>query len=193
MQPLAQSDPLQPVPGGRGVERSEGWVSLLRERLGDAHQVVNASTSGDTTAGGLSRLPEALERTRPDIVLLELGGNDGLRGLSLEQMKSNLAQMIEQSRAAGARVGLLGIRIPPNYGQAYTEAFRAIYPELAQRYEIPLVPFLLEGVALNDELMQSDGIHPNAEGQPIILDNVWPVLQGLLQTPDSATAQRAGS
>nr|WP_233350326.1 arylesterase [Kushneria phosphatilytica] len=177
----------------RGIERNQGWVNLLRERLGDEQTVVNASISGDTTAGGLARLPEALELHQPDIVLLELGGNDGLRGLSLEQMKANLAQMIEKSQAAGARVGLLGIRIPPNYGPAYTKAFRAIYPELARQYEIPLVPFLLKDVALHDDLMQNDGIHPNAAAQPILLDNVWPLVQGLLQKPNPATARQADS
>ncbi len=168
----------------RGIDRDEGWVNLLRQRLESEapgrHTVVNASISGDTTAGGLERLPEALETHQPDIVLLELGGNDGLQGLPPQRMQDNLAQMIEKSQASGARVALLGILIPPNYGQTYTKAFADVFPALASRYDVPLVPFILEGVALNEDLMQSDRIHPNAQGQPLILDNIWPTVASML-------------
>ena len=174
---------------GYGLELSQGWVSLLQQRLEQAgypHRVVNASISGDTSRGGLGRLPAALESHQPDIVILELGGNDGLRGLSLEALAQNLATMIERSRQAGARVALAEIRIPPNYGPRYTKQFQALYGELAERYQLPLIPFLLNGVAANKDLMQADGIHPRAEAQPRILDNVWPVLEPLLPSPSSA-------
>lgn len=178
-----------------GIERDQGWVSLLEQRLEERtsgeHRVVNASISGDTSSGGLERLPNALEQHNPDVVLLELGGNDGLRGLSPTRLEENLAQMIEASREAGARVGLLGIRIPPNYGQAYTEAFEAVYPTLAERYDIPLVHFMLEGVALDSDLMQDDGIHPNARAQPQILDNVWPVVESLVNQASPSTPDHA--
>ncbi|TVP49297.1 MAG: arylesterase [Halomonas sp.] len=165
-----------------GIEREEGWVSLLSERLeGDAH-VINASISGETTSGGAQRFPDIIGQRNPDIVLLELGGNDGLRGLPPAQMQANLAAMIEQSQEAGAQVLLLGIDIPPNYGQAYRDAFTGVYHSLAEEYDVPLVPFLLENVALDNALMQSDGIHPTADAQPIILDNVWPALEPLLET-----------
>nr|WP_245955276.1 arylesterase [Kushneria indalinina] len=181
----------------RGIDRDEGWVNLLRQRLEseapDQYTVINASISGDTTAGGLERLPEALETHHPDIVLLELGGNDGLQGLPPGRMHNNLAQMIEKSQASGARVALLGILIPPNYGQAYTKAFADVFPTLASEYDVPLVPFILEGVALNDDLMQDDQIHPNAQGQPIILDNIWPTVASMLDevsSGDMAPASR---
>lgn len=174
---------------GYGLELSQGWVSLLQQRLEQAgypHRVINASISGDTTRGGLARLPAALANHQPDIVILELGGNDGLRGLALEALAQNLAAMIERSRQAGARVALAEIRIPPNYGPRYTKQFQALYGELAERYQLPLIPFLLNGVADNKDLMQADGIHPRAEAQPRILDNVWPVLEPLLPSPSSA-------
>lgn len=164
-----------------GIEREAGWVALLRERVGDAHEVVNASISGDTTSSGAARLPELLERHSPDIVLLELGGNDGLRGLSPQQMKLNLRDMIEKSQAADARVLLLGIEIPPNYGASYTDAFRGVFRQLSEEYAIPLVPFILDGIALQDAMMQDDGIHPTAEAQPTILDNVWEGLAPMLK------------
>ncbi|CEP35474.1 MULTISPECIES: arylesterase [Halomonadaceae] len=164
-----------------GIERDEGWVSLLAARLeGDAH-VINASISGETTSGGLQRFSEIIGQRQPDIVLIELGGNDGLRGLSPNQMQANLASMIEQSQDAGAQVLLLGIDIPPNYGQAYRDAFTGVFYSLAEEYDVSLVPFLLEDIALNDALMQSDGIHPTADAQPIILDNVWPELEQLIE------------
>ena len=167
-----------------GIPAEQGWVNLLQRRLvenGLPHRVVNASISGDTTSGGLSRLPAALERERPTLVVLELGANDGLRGQSLDAMADNLARMIELSQQAGARVALAEMRIPPNYGPAYTQKFQAAFGELATRYEIPLIPFLLDGVAGDRTLIQDDGLHPSAEAQPQILDNVWPVLEPLLQ------------
>jgi len=170
---------------GYGIDIREGWVTLLQQRLrqqGYPHRVVNASVSGDTTAGGRARLPEALKRQRPQIVILELGGNDGLRGLSLAQTRGHLAAMIRAAQAAGARVLLVGIQLPPNYGPEYTRKFRAIYDELAREQQLALVPFLLEGVALKTELMQADGIHPRAAAQPRLLDNVWVPLQPLLPT-----------
>lgn len=171
-----------------GIPPEQGWVALLKARLREhdhPHRVVNASVSGDTTAGGRTRLPAALDRHCPAIVVLELGGNDGLRGLSLEQMEDNLAAMIVQSQTAGARVLLLGMRIPPNYGPAYTERFHRIYPLLAWRYGTELVPFLLEGVAGNPERMQPDGIHPDAKAQTGMLENVWPTLEPLLDAAPS--------
>lgn len=165
-----------------GIEQDLGWVTLLAERLEGEVRVVNASISGETTSGGAQRFTDILGQRQPDIVLLELGGNDGLRGLAPQQMRSNLATMIEQSQQAGAEVLLLGIDIPPNYGQAYRDAFTGVFHSLADEYDIPLLPFLLEGVALNEQLMQSDGIHPTAEAQPMILDNVWPELEQLLHS-----------
>ncbi len=168
---------------GYGLAAEQSWVAMLDNRLeeeGYGYEVVNASIAGDTTAGGLARLPRLLETYSPAWVILELGGNDGLRGQPVETLKGNLAQMIELSLEHGASVLLAGMQIPPNYGGAYTRALANVYPELAARYDVPLVPFLLDGVALNSELMQSDGIHPNAAGQAIILENVWDVLGALL-------------
>ncbi|OLO09926.1 arylesterase [Chromohalobacter japonicus] len=170
-----------------GIERDAGWVNLLRQRLSSQHQVINASISGDTTSSGAARLPELLKRHSPDIVLLELGGNDGLRGLSPQQMKLNLRDMIEKSQAAGARVLLLGIEIPPNYGASYTDAFRGVFRQLSEEYDAPLVPFILDGVALQDAMMQDDGIHPTAEAQPVILDNVWEGLAPMLKRASTTT------
>ncbi|WP_444984986.1 arylesterase [Halomonas mongoliensis] len=164
-----------------GIEADEGWVSLLEARLDGKARVVNASISGETSGGGASRLPELLGQHAPDIVLLELGGNDGLRGLPPSQFEGNMRRMIEASQEAAARVLLLGIDIPPNYGQAYRDAFTGVYHRLADEYDLPLVPFLLEGVALEEHLMQRDGIHPTAEAQPLILENVWPELAALLE------------
>lgn len=168
---------------GYGLAIHENWPSLLQERLAEAghpHRVVNASISGDTTSGGLARLPGALERHEPSVVLIGLGGNDGLRAIPIAEIRRNMAEMIQLSKAAGARVLLAGIHIPPNYGPRYTEAFHAIFHELAQEYGTGLIPFILEGVALEVELMQEDGIHPNAAAQSVIVDNVWPELEPLL-------------
>ncbi len=166
-----------------GLETRQGWVSLLAERLqreAPQWQVVNASVSGDTSAGGLARLPALLEDHRPQLVLIELGGNDGLRGQPPARLQQNLAGMIARSREAGAQVVLLGMRLPPNYGQRYASAFEQVYLDLAQKKEVPLVPFFLEGVGGVAGLMQADGIHPAAEAQPILLENLWPTLRPLL-------------
>lgn len=166
-----------------GMEQGEAWPSLLQQRLdqhGHPYRVFNSSVTGETTQGGLSRLPRLLEKQQPAIVILELGGNDGLRGLPLEVTRDNLAAMIEQSQAAGARVVLAEMRIPPNYGRSYTEKFNGAYSELAERYEVVLLPFVLQEIALEPGMMQADGIHPTAAAQPIILDQVWSALEPLL-------------
>jgi acyl-CoA thioesterase-1 len=172
------------ISAGYGLARVEqGWVALLQTRLKEqeyGYQVVNASVSGETTAGGLARLPRALMLHRPDIVILELGGNDGLRALPIAQMRDNLSRIVDLAAAAGAKVLLLGMRMPPNYGPDFTEQFRRSYDDLARDRKLPLVPFLLNGVALLPNLMQADGIHPNELGQPKLLDNVWPSLKPLL-------------
>jgi acyl-CoA thioesterase I len=173
------------ISAGYGLTRVEqGWVALLQTRLKDqeyGYQVINASVSGETTAGGLARLPRALSLHRPQILILELGGNDGLRALPIAQMRTNLAKMIDLATAAGAKVLLLGMRMPPNYGPEFTEQFRLCYSDLARDKKLPLVPFLLQNIALSAALMQADGIHPNENGQPQLLDNVWPSLQPLLR------------
>ena len=173
------------ISAGYGLARAEpGWVELLKTRLnaqGYGYQVVNASVSGETTAGGLARLPRALELHHPKILILELGGNDGLRALPIAQMRANFAQMIELASAAGAKVLILGMRMPPNYGQQYTDQFAMVFSDLARDKKLPLVPFLLTDIALSQSLLQGDDIHPNAAGQPVLLENVWPMLKPLLQ------------
>jgi acyl-CoA thioesterase-1 len=173
------------ISAGFGLARVEqGWVALLQTRLKEqeyGYHVVNASVSGETTAGGLARLPRALMLHQPKIVILELGGNDGLRALPIAQMRANLVRMIDLSTAAGAEVLLLGMRIPPNYGPEYTEQFRLCYTELARDKKLPLVPFLLNDIALKPNLMQADGIHPNELGQPVLMANIWPSLKPLLR------------
>jgi acyl-CoA thioesterase-1 len=173
------------ISAGYGLESVDsGWVELLRTRLkteGYGYQVVNASVSGETTAGGLARLPRALQQHRPQIVILELGGNDGLRALPVPQMRDNFARMIDLSIHAGAKVLILGMRIPPNYGPQYTSQFEAVYGDLARADKLPLVPFLMDHIALQSDLMQGDNIHPNAKGQPVLLANVWSVLQPMLR------------
>jgi acyl-CoA thioesterase-1 len=171
---------------GYGLKIQEGWVNLLSQRLaseGYGYKVVNASVSGETTQGGLSRLPRALELHKPAIVIIELGGNDGLRGLPLASSRENLRRAIELARGANARVLLVGMMIPPNYGQRYGDEFRAMFTTLAANYSLALVPFLLDRVALEPGLMQADGIHANAKGQPRMLENVWPKLRPLLVAP----------
>lgn len=161
---------------------SAGWVSLLEERLKSQTnwQVVNASISGETTSGGLTRLPRLLRQHQPDLVLLELGANDGLRGLPPKLISNNLEKMLTLSQESGAKVMLIGILLPPNYGPAYLAQFEQTYPNLAKKHQLPLVPFLLEGVADKPSLMQADGLHPTAEAQPIILETVWLELKALL-------------
>jgi len=166
-----------------GLDTRLGWVSLLEQRLrqqGYDDQVINASVSGDTSAGGLARLPALLAEHKPDVVIVELGGNDGLRGQLPAQLKQNLGSMIDQSLEAGAKVLLLGMQIPPNYGARYTTAFTAVYSELGQEKKVNLVPFFLEGIGGHLELMQADGIHPAVGAQGRLLDNVWPALKPLL-------------
>ena len=162
-----------------GMPVQAGWVALLAQRLdetGGNARVVNASISGETTAGGLARLPALLAEHRPALVLVQLGANDGLRGLPIAQIRSNLEAIIDQAKAEQARVILLGIELPVNFGRSYRSQLRAVYADLAQAQAVALVPFLLEGVALDPALIQDDGLHPNAQAQPRLLDNVWPVL-----------------
>ena len=170
-----------------GMNAEAGWVGLLQRRLdarGMRYQVVNASISGETTAGGLSRLPSLLETHRPQALVIALGANDGLRGFAFKTLSGNLNRMIDLSQAAGTRVLLAGIRLPPNYGAAYTEGFQAVFREVAAARQVPLVPVLLAGVE-GFEMMQADGIHPSAAAQPRILDNVWAGLEPLLEpTPE---------
>ncbi len=169
---------------GYGLAQGTGWVALLDKRLKERkpdYSVANASISGDTTAGGRSRLPSVLAREKPAVVILELGANDALRGLSLASSEANLKAMIEASQAAGARVLLVGMRIPPNYGPDYSERFFAMFSKLAQQYKLPLVPFLLDGVVQRTDWFQEDRIHPVAQAQPTMLDNVWPKLEPLLK------------
>jgi len=168
---------------GYGMDTDQTWVAMLESRLeeeGYGYRVVNASISGDTTGGGLRRIPRALRVHQPEIVILELGGNDGLRGTPVSVLYSNLDSMISRARDSGALVVLAGMLIPPNYGPDYAEEFAAVYPALAQKYDLPLIPFFMDGVALNLSLMQEDGIHPTVEAQPILLENVWSVLSETL-------------
>lgn len=167
-----------------GIRPEQGWVALLTQRLrtqGYGYEVVNASVSGETTSGGLQRLPRALEIHHPGMVILELGANDGLRGLPLTTTRENLTKMVQLAQAAGARVLLVGIRIPPNYGPRYANEFAGLYPELAKQHQLPLIPFLLDKVALDPTLMQEDGLHPNPRGEPQVLDTVWQGLEPLLK------------
>jgi acyl-CoA thioesterase I len=171
---------------GYGISVQEGWVNLLAQRLaseGYGYKVVNASVSGETTQGGVARLPRVLELHKPEIVIIELGGNDGLRGLPLASSRENLQRAITTARNANARVLLVGMMIPPNYGQRYSQEFRDMYTGLASKNSVALVPFLLDEVALKSDLMQEDGIHPNARGQPRMLENLWPKLKPLLVAP----------
>ena len=166
-----------------GIPLEQGWVSLLQERLdarNDAWRIVNASISGDTTANARARLPRLLAGHAPSVVLLELGGNDGLRGLSLAAMRDNLAAMIAESKAAGAQVLLIGVQLPPNYGPLFTERFQDVYRELAREDNTALLPSLVAGIGTEQDLMQADGIHPNVAAQPLIRDRVWEALAPLL-------------
>lgn len=165
---------------GYGIPQGQEWVTLLQHTLARQQlpvRVVNASISGDTTSGGLARLQPLLQQENPDWVLIELGGNDGLRGMSLPAMESNLQAMVDAVKAQGAQPLLLGIKIPPNYGNKYRNRFEQVFVDVAERNSIPLLPFLLDGVAGRDSLMQADRIHPNAEAQPAIADNVWTFIK----------------
>lgn len=166
-----------------GIKQDEGWVALLQQRLNEQKifgQVVNASISGETTSGGLSRFADMLKQQNPNIVVIALGGNDGLRGLNVTEINSNLDKMILQAKAINAQVLLLGVKIPPNYGLKYSQQFSDNYQQLAKKHAIKLVPFFLDGVAGNPKLIQADGLHPLATAQPKILDNVWPTLKTML-------------
>ena len=166
-----------------GLARGSGWVSLLDQRLKTENidaVVINASISGETSSGGKSRLGPLLEKYRPAVVIIELGGNDGLRGLSIRASEDNFRAMINAAKKARAKVLLAGMQIPPNYGRDYADQFAALYPKLAKETKSPLVPFLLTGVADRPELFQSDRIHPNAQAHPVMLSNVWPYLKPLL-------------
>lgn len=167
-----------------GIAQSRGWVALLGERLKRErpdYSLVNASISGETSAGGRTRFARVLEQHKPSVVILELGANDGLRGLPVPQMKQNLEQMIGAAKKAGARVVLVGMRMPPNYGPDYTKAFDSAFPDLAKRQGAALVPFLFDGFAENESMFQPDRLHPTEAGQPIMLENVWKVLRPLLR------------
>ena len=169
-----------------GIQREQGWVALLERRLasdGPQFRVVNASMSGETTGGGLARLPKALADHDPDLLIIELGGNDGLRGYPVANIRRNLAQMIETANPLRRNVLLVAMQIPPNYGHRYTEAFREVFTDLSESYDVPLADDFIEAVAVQPELMQDDGIHPTAEGQPLLLDALWPTIKGLLARP----------
>ena len=166
-----------------GIPVEQGWVSLLQERLDSREypcRIINASISGDTTANARARLSQALASHEPAVVLLELGGNDGLRGLSLTEMKSNLGAMISSVQETGAQLLLIGVQLPPNYGPRYTERFQAVYRELAVEHDLALLPSLVDGIGTEQKLMQQDGIHPNVSAQPLIRDRVWEALLPLL-------------
>ncbi len=167
-----------------GIEVSQGWVTLLQQKLDEqttGHLIHNESISGDTTSGGLARIDQALTLHKPQVVIIELGANDGLRGLPTTLIKNNLAELANRARQSGAKVLFLAMKIPHNYGQRYTTQFYSIYPQLAKELNAPYVPFIMEDVALSAELMQPDGLHPNAKGQPVIADKVWPQLLPLLK------------
>jgi acyl-CoA thioesterase-1 len=171
------------ISAGYGIQRDDGWVNLLADRVekwNPPWRVVNASISGETTGGALARLPRALTVHKPLLVMIELGGNDALRGYPIDRVEANLTALVNTARDAGANVLLLGMEIPPNYGARYTSAFRTMYSTVAAATQAHYVPFLLDGVATDASLMQADGIHPTAEAQPQLLENVWPVLKPLL-------------
>jgi acyl-CoA thioesterase-1 len=169
-----------------GLPRDTGWVALLRTKLTQEHfdySVANSSISGDTTSGGLARLPAALNRLKPKVVIVELGANDALRGVPLATTEANLRTIIEKSQAINAKVLLVGMYVPPNYGSDYTQKFHGVYEQLAKEKRVPLVPFLLAGIENKPEMFQADQIHPTPQAQPLLLNNVWPVLRPLLGAP----------
>ena len=168
---------------GYGIKQEQSWVYLLQQKLAQNYphyQIHNESISGDTTANGLNRLPGGLQQYQPKLVIIELGANDGLRGLPLNYIKKNLQKIIQLCLQEQAKILLVGMRIPPNYGKKYTQAFAALYPQLSEQYQLAQIPFMLEGVAGNPKLIQSDGLHPNAEAQALILENIWKGLSPLL-------------
>lgn len=169
---------------GYGINLDQGWVRLLQQRLDGEnypYQVVNDSISGDTTSNGLQRLPQSLAKNKPVVTFIELGGNDGLRGIPITTIKQNIQKMIELTLASGSKVIVLGIRLPPNYGEQYTEAFTKMFSELGQSNTIKIIPRFLAGVDENPELMQRDGIHPTAKAQPLLVANIWPTLSTILK------------
>ncbi len=180
---------------GYGIDLEDGWVSLLQNRLTEqeyGYRVVNASISGDTTTGGVTRLPRALELHQPDIVLIELGGNDGLRGTPIFVMRNNLAAMIKAAQQTGAEAVLAGMQMPPNYGADYAGEFADVYKDLAAEYETALIEFFLAGVALDPNMMQADNLHPNEKGQPLLLENAWAVLVTSVLKPASTGLTTGG-
>jgi acyl-CoA thioesterase-1 len=177
---------------GYGIDASQSWVSLLQQRLkeqGYEHEVINASVSGETTEGGATRIDTALSDFSPDLIILELGGNDGLRGIPAARMKANFEHIIARAKASGAAVVLLGIRIPTNYGPRYSAEFEAVFRQVSEELKVQWIEFFMEGIALNDELLQDDRIHPNAVAQPLLLDNAWPVIRAALDRK-SGTQER---
>ena len=180
---------------GYGLNTGESWVSLLQQRLdaeGYGYRVVNASISGDTSRGGKARLPRAVKVHKPAVVIIELGGNDGLRGIPIPEMRKNLESMVETAQQAGAQIVLVPMRIPTNYGPAYTQKFEQVYQDLIDSYNLPNAKFILDNVATKPELMQADGIHPNAEAQSIMLGNIWPALEALLKQKSVAEGEASG-
>jgi acyl-CoA thioesterase-1 len=176
-----------------GMGRDQGWTALLERRLaaeGYPYRVVNASISGDTTQGGLARAPAALARHAPDIVVVELGGNDGLRGISPEQAKRNLQSIVEQAHAAGSKVVLVGVELPPNYGAAFNRRFGAVYSDVSRQYQLPLTVLSLSEALAQPGLIQADGVHPTAKAQPLILDQIWPLIEPLLEKSERRGAGR---
>jgi acyl-CoA thioesterase-1 len=179
---------------GYGMDVDQSWPSLLQERFRREeyeYRVINASISGETTEGGAQRIEGALRQFAPLLVIVELGGNDGLRGFPPQRMQKNLETIISKSREAGAEVVLLGIRIPSNYGARYTEAFERVYRDLAEKHDLPWIEFFMQGIASNRKLMQDDGIHPNAAAQSILLDNAWPVIAQALEAPPAGRSRSA--
>lgn len=168
------------ISAGYGVDRGKGWVELMQQQLRNEHHVVNASISGDTTGGGLSRLDTLIEEHAPDFVLIELGGNDGLRGYPIHRIKENLRAMINLTRQADGQPILFGMRIPPNYGRRYSEQFASAYSDIADEENVPLLPFLFEDIAANPDLMLDDGIHPSEQAQPLIAERTLKLLTPLL-------------
>jgi acyl-CoA thioesterase-1 len=169
---------------GYGIDVDQSWATLLQRRLeeqGYEHRVINASISGETTEGGVTRIDKALGNFSPDLIILELGGNDGLRGFPPARIRDNLEQIILRAKASGAAVVLLGIRIPSNYGARYSASFEAVYRDISEKLGIEWIEFFMEGIALNDALLQEDRIHPNAEAQPLLLDNAWPIIERALR------------
>lgn len=179
------------ISAGYGIQQEEGWVKLLAGTLTEselAWDTVNASISGETSGGGLARLPDLLATYKPQLVIIELGGNDGLRGYPTKQMQLNISEMVKLTQRAGAHPVIMAMRIPPNYGPRYTRAFEAVYSDIAREYSIPYIPFFLEEIALLPGMMQTDGIHPTAAAQPLMRDIVWDYLRPLLDNPEKVRA-----